>query len=164
MVLRNRNTSLPRLSTWQWVRLPLQLHGAGSIWRWWRSPRLVRHPTIRYLLGKRARLEPILNQLKLARTILFKAHLCMAVPTGCFPFGFSYQNCTCISPLNDSLPPTTTTNYILLFIRISKLFIMQLSPFFSVSKYSQHPVLHHPQFTFFQLHYRRSWLIFNNGT
>jgi len=109
MVLRKHDTSLPRLSTWQGVRLPLHLHWTESIWRWRSSPRLVRHPSIHYLVGKRERLDPTLNQLKLARTILFKAHLCMGVPTGCFPFGFSYQNCTsCISPLNDSPPPILT--------------------------------------------------------
>jgi hypothetical protein len=108
MVLRNHDTSLLRLSTWQGVRLPLQLHAAESIWRWWRSPRLVRHPKIHYLVGKRARLDPILNQLQPARTILFKAHLCMGVPTGCFPFGFSYQNCTRISSLNNSPPHTNS--------------------------------------------------------
>jgi hypothetical protein len=54
----------------------------------------------------------------------------MGVPTGCFPFGFSYQNCTSrISPLNDSLPH----QFYSAFTRISKLLIMQLSPFLILS-------------------------------
>jgi hypothetical protein len=129
-VLRNHDTSLPRLPAWQGVRLLLQLHGAESIWRW-RSPRLVWHPKIHYLVEKRARATGrYSNQLKLARTILFKAHLCMGVPTGCFLFGFSYQNCTCISPLNDSTPPPPKHRFHPALTRISKL-IVQLSPFFS---------------------------------
>jgi len=54
----------------------------------------------------------------------------MGVPTGCFPFGFSYQNCiTCISPLNDSLPH----QFYPALIQLSKLLIIQLSPFHFLS-------------------------------
>jgi hypothetical protein len=162
MVLRNHDTSVPRLSTWQGVKITTPTSWSRV------NPEMVKvaspcmAPEVS-LPGREASANPILNQLKLARTILFTAHLCVGVPTGCFPFGFSYQNCTCISPLNHSLPSPHNTNTIPLWYEFRSSSLCNcLHSSLSVSKYSLHPVLQHLQFTFFELHYRRSWPIFNN--
>lgn len=148
MVLRNQHLSTKTVYlTGSWIATPtscsrvnMEMVKIASPWQ---------YPKFHYLVGKRARLDPILNQLKLARTILFKAHLCMRLPTGCFPFRSSYQNCTCISSLNDSLPSQNLSCFYTNF-EAPRYAIVSIPLYL---QYSQHPVLQHLQFTFFQLHY-----------
>jgi hypothetical protein len=162
IVHRNHDTSLPRLSTWQGVRLPLQTHAAESSWRWWRSPRLVWHQKIHYLVGKRAQLEPILNQLKLARTILLKTIYVWVFQLSTSPLGFPTKIVHASLPWMTHSPPHSPTPIQSCFRSSSLCNCLHSS--LSISKYSLHAVLQHLQFTFFQLHYRPSWPIFNHRT
>ena len=155
--------SLPLPSTWQEVKLPLQLP-CSTIWWCRRPPRLVWHPRFHYPAGKRAPLDPILNHIKLARTIPFKAHLCMGLPTDSFPLGVSYKKKLYMHLSPKWLPPPPNNNILLWYEFRSTSLCNCLHPSLSISKYSQHPVLQHLQFTFFHLDYRWTWPTFNNCT
>ena len=163
MVPCNHDTSLPLPSTWQEVKLPLQLP-CSTIWWCRRPPRLVWHPRFHYPAGKRAPLDPILNHIKLARTIPFKAHLCMGLTTDSFSLGVSYKKKLYMHLSPKWLPPPPNNNILLWYEFRSTSLCNCLHPSLSISKYSQHPVLQHLQFTFFHLDYRWTWPTFNNCT
>jgi hypothetical protein len=92
--------------------------------------------------------------------LILSTHLCLGLPSGLFPYGFPTNNLHAIPLLSHSCymtrpshpPRRDYSNYTWRRVQITKLLVMQFSPFsrhlFPLrSKYPpQHPVLKHPQY------------------